>query len=73
MWSTFIVARIFFFSIPFLSSHYGTLALRPSCDSDPGPHSGPSPPPPHYGMNRAFIFIATRIEHFLSPSTRVES
>ena len=52
-----------------------TFALRPSCNTDLGSHSGPSFPPPNYVYTgRAFVFIARRIKHFLrilSP-TRVE-
>ena len=47
-----------------------TLALSPSSNSDPGSHSGPSSPLPT--TVRAFIYVARRIRHFLSSSTRVE-
>ena len=58
---------VFFHPIPYPRV---TLALPPSSSSDPGSHSGPSSPLPT--TVRAFIFIATKIQHFLPSPTRVE-
>ena len=44
-WGVFYV---FFFFIPFCYPRT-TLAFRAGSDSDPGSHSGPSPPLPTYG------------------------
>ena len=62
-------SNIVFFLHPI---HYPctTLALPPSSNSDAGSPSGPSSPLPT--TVRAFIFIASRIQHFLPSSTRVE-
>ena len=40
-----------------------TLALSPSSILDPGSHSGPPFPPPHYGT-RLHSFIARKSRHF---------
>ena len=48
-----------------------TLALPLSSNSDPWSHRGPSSPLPTPAV-RAFIFIASRIQHLLPSSTWVE-
>ena len=66
-----------FFSLPIFFLHpicyprTTTLALPPRGNSDRGSHGGPSSPLPTTTV-RAFVFVARRIQHFLSSSTRVE-
>ena len=64
-----IRTRSFFFSYPIYYPRT-TLVLPPSSNSDQGSHSGP--PSPFPTTVRAFVFIASIIQHFLPLSTCVE-
>ena len=61
----------FIFSFPFIILALLSRSLPLRSNSDPGSHSGPSPPLPT--TIRAFIFIAMiTFQHFLPSSTRVK-